>query len=321
MKIRSEGTESIESVIDADFENAKSMLHGLRNTNPDLVSLADELANIVSGIGIQFGASGTYDKYTLLFNEHISRIKGSPLDLTRLLKNATLLGQAPADDPLGEAKDAFERSCSFIVRIWLLLRFKRDYHWGLSQLFMRRLSPSFGYLRLQAETAATIAMSLDPKFADEWLATAETKTAKVFHTKRYSQIREKMKQLGWNEYFEMGSSYAQHSAAAGLMHSISGARKAAPAGTTGIIYQEVEDPRLMVLWYVYYLRAHQSFVGGILTAFPEADLVELRARYMKLNRSIENVWVEVIKNYQAHRKEILDKEYMEFPEVGIGQDS
>lgn len=93
-------------------------------------------------------------------------------ELAKMVESAKFIGQ-PKDkeDPLLRAREQMDEGRGRIVRIFYqLLRLRRDYLLGLLEILCLRSTPAQGYLRLQAETAALVALKNDTKLALNWFS-------------------------------------------------------------------------------------------------------------------------------------------------------
>jgi hypothetical protein len=204
------------------------------------------------------------------------------------------------------AKDAVEKAYSVVARIYLLLRLRRDFLFGLADLLRLRLTTAIGYLRVQAESIAALAlMGGDPALARDWLATCSRSEGKEFYRKHHQRIVQKLKQLDLYDYYEDGSNMSLHSRAFGVAPGIIIGEKGSPQGHIKLTYQEIDDAVILFLWFCVYLRAHEKMIKKLLEALPEVDFAQTEVR--RYEEMVESLWLTLRPLYIRKRNKGLQE--------------
>lgn len=173
----------LDKLAECDKGNLAESKRALLAFHPDSFRATDECAKVLERIGVLFGEACGYDEYNQQLNKWLKTQAGSAEENVRFLEQATLIGQMTGQDPVADAKDAVGKANSVIARVYLLLRLGRDFFFGLSDLLRFRVTSMVGYLRVQCETTAILALlGADLATAVEWLNMASPKQARSFIT-------------------------------------------------------------------------------------------------------------------------------------------
>jgi hypothetical protein len=256
-------------------------------------------------VGDQFGQVSGYDKHNLSLNDWLQSQAGSAGELVKFLEQATLIGDAGPSDPVSQARADLHRAHSVIARTYLVLRLRRDFLLGLSDLMKFRLIPALGYLRIQSESTAILAlMVVDPGMSTDWL---NPHSGGKFYKRYHSKVVEKMKSLAIYEFYDQGSEMALHSRVHGVIPGLLIDEDATSRGDAVLTYQEFAGPLDFLVWFGIYLRAHQRLLSGIEEGLPEIDLGKLSSsRYGEMVTALlEKIRKEYLKQKQSEPSSIL----------------
>jgi hypothetical protein len=300
--------DSFEGLLASEHNNAAATIKVLRQIEPKLVDQIDAIARFITSVANVFGESGEYDKYNKLYNEGLQGL-GSDRSLAAMLQTATIIGKAEENNPLEKTKEGRFKAESFLVRLWLLMRFSRDFQWCVTDLLRLRLTPAKGYLRIQVETIAIMISATDSTFAHQWLtAIAPDKGKKFFNDHHHKTIMPVVKAHNLNDLYELGSNAALHSRAAGVLHGLALARKDAPAGHTGIMYQEMNHAIFIAGMLNFFIQSHIRLIYALRSAFPELNWSELDKQLDALKVVASSVNAKVAGLYREHRTDIWKSE-------------
>jgi hypothetical protein len=297
-------TYQIDGLIDCDKGNVVETRRALLSIHKDSLDATDECFNLFERIGILFGKAGDYDKYNQQLNAWLKTRRGAAEQNVRFLEEATLVGQVLGTDPVAEAKEAVERANSVIARSYLLLRLGRDFFFGLSDLLRLRLTSMHGYVRIQAETAAILALcGAEPAVAVDWLNMATPEEGKKFYNKYHKKITAKLRDLGLYHHFDNGSNVSLHSRVLGVASGIIAGKKNAAPGEVRLLYQEADDAVVIFLWFCVYLKAHKDILATLPNALPEVDFGQVDlGRYSAI---VDSLWGTLRPLYMSKRREGL----------------
>jgi hypothetical protein len=279
----------IDALIDCDKENVEKTKQALLGIHKDSLGATEECFQLFERIGVLFGNACDYDQYSQQLNKWLKTRRGTAEQNVRFLEEATLIGQVPGADPVADAKEAVERANSVIARSYLLLRLGRDFFFGLSDLLRLRLTSMHGYVRIQAETAAILALcGAEPDVAVDWLNMATTEEGKRFYNKYHTRITANLRDLGLYHYFDNGSNMSLHSRVLGVASGIIAGKKTAARGEVRLVYQEADDAVVIFLWLCVYLKAHNDILTTLPKALPEVDFGQVDlARYGTV---VDSLW-------------------------------
>jgi hypothetical protein len=291
-------------LLDCDKGNVEQTRQALLGFHKDALNATDECCNLFERIGILFGEACDYDKYQGMVNEWLKNKRGTAEQNIRFLEEAKLIGHVVGADPDAEAKDALERANSVIARSYLLLRLGRDFFFGLTDLLRLRLTSMHGYVRIQAETTAILALcGAEPPMATNWLNMDTLEEGRTFYRKYQSRITAKLRELGLYEHFEKGSHMALHSRVLGVASGIIAGKKNARRGEIRLLYQEEDDAVIIFLWFYVYLRAHQDILHALPKALPEIDFSQVD--FQRYGDMVESLGATLQPLYIRKRREGL----------------
>jgi hypothetical protein len=291
----------IEKLVDCDTGNFAESKRALLAFHPDSLSATDECHKLVERIGVLFGEACDYDKYNQLLNKWLKTQSGSAAEMVTFLEKATLIGEMPEHDPVEEAKNAVGKANSVIARSYLILRLGRDFFFGLSDLLRHRATSMVGYLRVQCETTAILALlGENSAMAVEWLNMTSPDEGKDFYRKHHGKITSKLKELGLYDHYETGSNMSLHSRVFGVAQGIIIGKKAAPRGQIRLTYQELDDALDILFWFCKYLDAHKDMLDRLPQALPEVDFKQIDVR--RYAEMVESLWAKWRSVYQYRKR-------------------
>ena len=266
----------------------------------DSLNATDECFNLFERIGILFGEAGDFDKHQEQVNKWLEKRRGTAEENVNFLEQATLIGQVAGLDPVAEAKDALARAHSVMARAYLLLRLGRDFFFGLTDLLRLRVTSMHGYMRIQTETAAILALcGAEPVVAVDWLKMDTPKEGRAFYNKYHHSIVAKLKGLGLYWYYDQGSGLSLHSRVPGVAGGIILGKKGAARGEVRLSYQESDDAIVIFLWLCVYLKAHKEIIDILPTALPEVDFGKVDVgRYAAM---VQSLWTTLQPLYLRNR--------------------
>lgn len=259
----------LNELMKSDEHNFNESRRLLERFDSLAIEAVEEFAQLLVAIGDAFGEVSGYDKHNLGFNAWLRTQSGSAREMVGFLEQASFLGQTTGEDPIAQAKDDLQRANSAVARTYLILRLRRDFLFGLADLLRLRLIPALGYLRIQSESTAILALIAgNPGIATEWL---NPESGRKFYRTHHGKVIEKMKSLGIHGYYDQGSEMALHSRVQGVTPGLLIDKDAAAEGTAVLTYQEIADPIDFLVWFGIYLRAHNQILEGITEGLPEVD--------------------------------------------------
>jgi hypothetical protein len=281
----------IEKLVECDTGNFAESKRALLEFHPESLSATDECHRLLDRIGVLFGEACDYDKYNQLLNKWLKTKSGNPIEMVTFLEKATLIGKMSAQDPVAEAKNAVGKANSVIARSYLILRLGRDFFFGLSDLLRFKVTSMLGYIRVQTETVALLALlGTDLAMAVEWLNMTTPEEGKDFYRKHHGKMIGKLKELGLYDYYESGSNMSLHSRVFGVAQGIIIGKKAAPKGQIRLTYQELDDALDVLFWFCEYLGSHRAMIDRLPQVLPEVDFGQLNVRHF--SEMVESLWAK-----------------------------
>lgn len=272
----------IDGLLDCDKGNIEQTRQALLDIHKDSLRAVDECADLFHRIGVLYGESGEFDKHNPTVQRWFKGKGGDPEQNLTSLRQAKLIGTVEGADLDAEAKAALERIDSVMARTYLLLRLGRDFLFGVTDLLRLRITSIHGYIRIQTESAAIIALSGAKdcgEFGTDWLHAYDSENGIKFYRKyHHSRILPKLKDLGLYDRFNSGSNIALHSRIGGVLGGIVSGQKNAKPGEIRLLYQEETSAVVIFYWFSFYLQAHQDILHALPKALPEVDFggVDLR---------------------------------------------
>ena len=294
----------IDGLLDCDKGNVEQARAALLGIHKNSLDATDECFSLFERIGVLFGEAGDYDKYQDVVSNWLKNKHGTAEQNIRFLEDGKLIGHVDGTDPLAAAKDAVERANSVIARSYLILRLGRDFFFGLTDLLRLRLTSMHGYVRIQAESTAILALcGEEPLVATDWLNVDTPEEGRTFYKKYHKKITAKLRDLSLYKHFNNGSHMSLHSRVLGLAGGIMAGKKNARPGEIRLVYQETDDATVIFLWFCVYLRAHKDILDALPKALPEVDFSQVDSR--RYGEMVESLWATLKPLYVRKRGEGL----------------
>ncbi|MFL6192592.1 MAG: hypothetical protein ACJ75H_00365 [Thermoanaerobaculia bacterium] len=289
----------LEEFLRVDQENSESSRRLLLQLHPRSIDIAERGATVFDAASEALGRESKISENQRGISEWAGKYKIESKHALQLLSTASLIGGV--EDDFTRAKENFVKGVAFYARLYLVMRLRRDYLFGLTDLLRLRRTASQGYLRLQAETVAVLAMSLDePEVGQEWLETMEEDKGKAFYKKYHKRVVQKIKDLGLHFYYEQASQNALHSRVGGVASGVVQGNAVRDKGEVALVYQEANDPYSFFLWLCSYLRFHEILSRSLLTVVPEA-VTDLAEEIRLFREGVEELW-ELLGAMRASQK-------------------
>lgn len=282
----------LDQLVESDTHNYGESKRVLRAFHSSALSAAEHCLKVLEAIATAFGEVSGYDDYSNRLDDWLESQGGGVREKVRFLEQATLLGKVSGEDPVADAKEALGKAYSVVARTYLVMRLRRDCLFGLIELLRLRLTPALGYLRLQSESTAILALqNSDPVAAREWLDTSSTTGGKNFYNKHHRSIIQTLKSFDLHDYYEQGSYMSLHSRVFGVTPGIIIGSKDASPGTIALTYQEIDDAEDLILWFCVYLRAHERIIAKLPVGLPEVDFS--RIELQEYSNMVESLWARL----------------------------
>jgi hypothetical protein len=278
----------VEEFLEVDQENSEASRRLLLELNPRSLDIAERGAKVLNAASEALGRESKVGDHQRGIAEWAGKYKIDPSHVLHLLSTASLIGGT--EDDFTKAKGDFVQGVAFYARLYLLMRLRRDYLFGLTDLLRLRITASQGYLRLQAETVAVLALALvEPEIGQEWLDTMEGENGKNFYKRHHKRIVQKIKDLELHFYYEQASQNALHSRVGGVASGVVQGNAIRGKGEVALIYQEARDPYSYFLWFCSYLRFHEIMTRSLPEVVPEAAAA-LATEVEPFRAGVEELW-------------------------------
>ena len=267
---------AIDEFIKIDQENIVESKKVLIKIHSKSISAVEECAKFLQDVADTFGQKFLYDKYEKIIKEWVGEFKLPFSEAFKLLKNSTLYNFVDVkNDSTSEAKLALERIYSTLSTAYLLLRMRRDFFLGISELLRLRYTTAISFYRLQCESFALIKLfGSEPSIAQEWHdATSET-LGRQFYNKYHKRIVELIKESGFNTYYQNASGFSMHSRIMGVASGLIIGNKMKEEGKPKeaiLVYNEIDDHITLFIWFTNYLRFHEEILIKLINYMSELD--------------------------------------------------
>ena len=283
----------VDKLQESDNYNLEESKKALLHIDNSSLEATDSCAHILELAAEAFAEVSGYDAYQAEVNEWLDRQSGDQYELAKLLERTTLIGTPEGDDPIAAAQESMHKAYSVVARSYLMLRLRRDFQFGLSDLLKLRLTAALGYLRLQSESSALLAlMAEEAKIAVAWLDPFSPGKGRQFHQKYHPSIVARMKDLQLYALYQQGSQISLHSRVYGLVPGLLAGEQAKKKGAITLSYQEIKDPVELFLWFLYYLRAHVDVIRALPNGLPEVEDLS-RFGLAQYSAHLERLWKSV----------------------------
>lgn len=285
---------TIEDFLDSEVENIRHGPNNLARIDSEAMATVEQCSTLLKALSVTYGRVARLGHNDRYFKEWAKQHQLSGKDASDFLLKSTFVG-TPSKDDAASAKGELERSTAVLVRALLLLRMRRDYLIGVSDLLKNRINQGLGSLRIQSESLALLRLMYDePRIAREWLDADIGQSGRDFHNSHHSTLVGFVKDWNLKHYHDIASTVALHSRISGL----SGAAQA--AGGLAVVKGGVElslltgdtlDPAEFFLSVCYFLRFYDRAFSKIDNIVPEvAGDGDLKATLARFADAVRDRW-------------------------------
>jgi len=261
---------SLEYLLVADAENALGSTANLKILVPDVLTGIEGFVAAFDALAKAWEGVTGHDEAAKVANAWIEGQGMGGKAGFHMLRDATLLGPDPDEDETRAAQKQLHRTIAILVRAHLTNRIRRDFLFGLSDLFRLRVSGAHGYLRLQCETVAQLVLMRGrPGVAPDWLNALDHQEGRLFYKARHRRIKQIIRALGLHHTYDQASNEALHSRPGGISRGLLIGGKTRLPGEVRLAYQEIDDPRLLLFELLPYLRFHLGLLELLDKLYPE----------------------------------------------------
>ena len=234
--------------------------------------------NAVEGVSKFWAEVTDYDAHQVEWDRWVKKMALPPEEVAHMFATATLLEPGRSGDTSASAQKSLRIAIAVVARALLTNRLQRDFLFGMTDLLRLRETPAIGYVRLQCETAALIGlMHREPAIAPEWMAASTPAAGRTFFKKRGDQIRDEVKALGFDDFYDEGSNTALHSRIGGVARGYLIGAKTREPGEVRLCYQELDSPAVMVFALLRFLGFHVRLLRLVERLYPELDADRLNS--------------------------------------------
>ena len=269
----------LERLEEDDHSNFATNLNMVRQVDARSIEAINAYARLLDGAGTAFGNAAGISKNERVVGQWSDSVPMAPDAATQMLDEAILLGSKGIEDDAAVAKRHLVEGKGKWARLRLFQRLRRDFDLGIIELLRNHAVSSMGYLRVQSETIALAAAIVEkPEMGSEWWDAISMDAGKAFHAKHNSRIRGLVKEVGLEMYYQLGSAMAMHSRLAGVVNGIMYGGEPEVTDdkvTLKITYQDIDDARLLFIYFANYLLAHVAVAKALPRCMPEVKSVEL----------------------------------------------
>ena len=298
-----EKMSQLEDLLATDHQNVEASRQLLLGFEPTAIEIAEAFDEILERAAEEFGPRETkVAAAESLIIEWSSQIGVAPSEAMKLLEFGTLVGNPGANDNSKQTQEALIEALASASRSILLLRLRRDYLFGLTDLLRGRVTMSAGYLRLQAESVAILfACQNSPAIGAQWLRTQDDSEGREFYKTHHQTLLGILTRFDLRNDYDRASASALHSRVGGVARGIVKATMDDPGGRQiGLVYQEHLEPERYFLAYCHYLRFHEKVARLIEDLFPEvASSRELSLAILSYSRQLDSMWAKMKSVYRA----------------------
>ncbi len=263
--------QQIDEFVLLDIENVAITKQNLAQIAPEALEAVDAGILAFQSLAKKYGEVSEYATYNAQFAKWAENAGYSWKEPVAYLGCAKLIGKLDGPDSVADAQDNLFRAVSVISRAHLALRTRRDFIYGATDLLRVRITQALGILRVQSETAALLAIIAEqPKIGHDWLGTSNEDDGKDFYKTNHGVIVDRIKTLGLHDMYMRGSNMAMHSRAGGTaLGVLLGRKQDGHQGRVRMVYQEVDNPQLLLFWFAVYLRFHGILANRAADLYPE----------------------------------------------------
>lgn len=254
----------------ADFENAVKSKEALVGLFPEALDVVEAGAALFETLAREWGKICDYDDHHEVMGRWADSLGLKDDDALGFLSQAELIGQPPAADSSADAKRSFISAIAVVARAYLMIRIARDYIFGVTDILRLRITPATGYIRLQAESAGLLKlMSTEPEAAQAWFNSMIKNEGKEFYNVWHPKVKQQITDLGFREAYADASEQALHSRPWGVTRGVLIGAKGKPRGRIELIYQEEDEPILLLFALARYVGFHRRLCDSAASVYPE----------------------------------------------------
>jgi len=170
------------------------------------------------------------------------------------------------------AAEAWAKVWTFRLVKYPVLACQRYWSYGATELVRLRHTATLGYLRLEAESMALVALFLqDDALAHRW-ASITKENAHQFFRDTQPRVKAVLKQFDLNNTYDIASGSSQHVRMAGLVRSMMSSKP----GQLSLPDQEfnIDDPYSFHLGIAHFHRIQSRIFSALGSAIPDARTAE-----------------------------------------------
>lgn len=269
------GKTEVEKFIAFERENTEMGIRFVGEVDANSMLVAEQLADAFEALSTKFGQNTTISDRYREYGEWCATHGITGRDAIEFAEKAVIIGGTSGPDPAASAKVLIRQTEAYLARAYLVLRLRRDYLYGLTDILKNRLIAGIGFFRVQCETAAMILIfhdDVEPGAA--WLRAAGGPPSKEFYSKYRKMIRRRVGEMGFDSYYEEASALSQHSRVGGVGLGILSGGKAPHDRAEGIriarlAYTDTDDLKTFFLFFSHYLRFHARIFRCLAERTPE----------------------------------------------------
>jgi hypothetical protein len=277
-------------LLKSDSKNAQRSIQFLERYLPNALPVSEAVSEALQSLATRFSEENDFAAAQRQVDEWASSRPTVAKGQLELLDQASLIGTPVGGDELGVLKAQLEIANSVIARTLLLQKIWRDFVLGIVEILRVRMTPSFGFLRIQAESVGLLSvMGAHADVGGEWLRAISAEEGLTFYKKYRKDVAAAIAKLKLGELFDQGSNGFFHPRAFGVTPSLLASTDSAKAGELGLSFQEFESHYQMAAWLGAFIKSQLLVRDAIAMAIPELtvrrtvhdDYLEVRAKALQ----------------------------------------
>jgi len=273
----------LNKFIKTDQDNIEESKRILKQLHTDSLESIEKCAWYLQTITDTFGKKYLYDRYEEKFKKIVNKFNMSFSEAFYMLRQSEFLdfNNPILDRTPDEARQAITGIFSTLTRIYLMLRMRRDFFLGISEILRLRYTTAISYYRLQSESFALIHLfGEEPQIAEKWYdATTEhlgRKFYKDYHNKKIIPI---IKNSDLHSDYQKASDFSMHSRIFGVISGLLIGGKMRENGKPReaiYAFREIDDSYTLFLWFINYLKFHEKLILNLKGNIKEFDSNDLQ---------------------------------------------
>ena len=261
--------KQLDEFLEIEDNFAKQTTDLLQGFHPIALDTIDECASLFDLAANEYGAEDDWSELRIAITKWSEEVGVSPDEAFALMTEGELLSPNTKNSSFDACQSVF-RIHSTLHRGLLTLGLRREFFRGMSDFLRNRITPIYGYVRLQCEGVALIDLFSElPHLSLKWLRTLEMGTGEKFYKKNQGRLRKRLTTLKLEDLYNRGCETALHVRPAGLVNGYLMSNRQHThdqPDKIGLTYQECDHPTLLLSEFCQYLHAQKD----ILTAIPFA---------------------------------------------------